>query len=130
MCDCESALSRYPFSLLHRRLFLILYSNVNLFIFLLFSKDDRSRSVFCVTEEIEELSGRLKASRQRLSELEKSYTSASSANQKKELVSNSLWHCKCLWKVKKIPQKNITMEVGWRVHISDCIFCVHKIVPK
>ena len=40
----ESALSRYPFSLIHRRLFLILYSNVNLFIFLLFSKDDRSRS--------------------------------------------------------------------------------------
>ena len=41
----ESALSRYPFSLIHRRLFLILYSNVNLFIFLLFSKDDRSRSL-------------------------------------------------------------------------------------
>ena len=40
----ESALSRYPFSLIHRRL-LILYSNVNLFIFLLFSKDDRSRSL-------------------------------------------------------------------------------------
>ena len=40
----ESALSRYPFSLIHRRLFLILYY-VNLFIFLLFSKDDRSRSL-------------------------------------------------------------------------------------
>ena len=38
----ESALSRYPFSLIHRMLFLILYSNVNLFIFLRFSKDDRS----------------------------------------------------------------------------------------
>ena len=38
----ESALSRYPFSLIHRRSFLILYSNVNLLIFLMFSKDDRS----------------------------------------------------------------------------------------
>ena len=46
--------------------------------------------MFSVTEEIEELSGRLKASRQRLSELEKSYTSASSLNQKKELVSTLL----------------------------------------
>ena len=33
----ESALSVYPFSLIHRRLFLVLYSNVNLLIFLLFS---------------------------------------------------------------------------------------------
>ena len=40
-----SALSRYPFSLIHRSLFLILYSNFHLFIFLLFSKDDRSRSL-------------------------------------------------------------------------------------
>ena len=40
-----SALSRYPFSLIHIRLFLILYSNVNLFICFLFSKDDRSRSL-------------------------------------------------------------------------------------
>ena len=29
----ESAPSRYPFSLIHRRLFLILYSSFNLFIF-------------------------------------------------------------------------------------------------
>ena len=45
----ESALSRYQFSLIHRRLFVILYiyiySNVNSFIFLVFSKDDRSRSL-------------------------------------------------------------------------------------
>ena len=41
----ESALSRYPFSLIHIRLFLILYSNVHFFFFLLFSKDDRSRSL-------------------------------------------------------------------------------------
>ena len=41
----ESALSRNPFSLIHIRLFLILYSNVILFIFLLFSKDDGSMSL-------------------------------------------------------------------------------------
>ena len=46
----ESALSRYPFSLIHRRLFLILYSNVNLFIFLLFSKYDRSQACHSVTD--------------------------------------------------------------------------------
>ena len=40
-----------------------------------------------VTEEVEELSGRLKASRQRVAELEKSFTSASSLNQKNEKVS-------------------------------------------
>ena len=34
----ESALSRYPFSLIHIRLFLILYSNVNLFILFCFPK--------------------------------------------------------------------------------------------
>ena len=46
--------------------------------------------VFSVTEEIEELSGRLKASRQRVAELEKSFTSASSLNQKNEKVSTKL----------------------------------------
>ena len=48
--DCASALSRYPVSLTHTRSFLILYSTVNLLIFLLFSKDDRSRSLnLCYT---------------------------------------------------------------------------------
>ena len=46
--------------------------------------------VFSVTEEIEELSGRLKASRQRVAELEKSFTSASSLNQKNEKVNTKL----------------------------------------
>ena len=45
-----SALSRYPVSLIHTRSFLILYSTVNLLIFLLFSKDDMYRSLsICVT---------------------------------------------------------------------------------
>ncbi|KAI0218823.1 hypothetical protein LSAT2_029545 [Lamellibrachia satsuma] len=41
-------------------------------------------------EEIEELSGRLKASRQRVAELEKSFTSASSLNQKNEKSNKDL----------------------------------------
>ena len=40
-----------------------------------------------VTGETEELQGRLKASRQRVAELERSYTTASSSSQKHEQTS-------------------------------------------
>ena len=41
------------------------------------------------TEEVEELSGRLKASRQRVGDLEKSYTDVSAGSQKQEKVRMS-----------------------------------------
>jgi len=42
--------------------------------------------------EIEELSGRLKASRQRVAELERNFTTASNSSQKNEKVSSaSFW---------------------------------------
>jgi len=43
----------------------------------------------CLTAEIEELSGRLKASRQRVADLERNFTTASNSSQKNEKVSLS-----------------------------------------
>ena len=42
---------------------------------------------FVIVEDIDELKGRLKASRQRVADLEKNYTSASSSSHKNEQVS-------------------------------------------
>ena len=42
-----------------------------------------------LSEEVEELSGRLKASRQRVGDLEKSYTDVSAGSQKQEKVRMS-----------------------------------------
>jgi len=46
--------------------------------------------VMCLLAEIEELSGRLKASRQRVADLERNFTTASNSSQKNEKVSRWL----------------------------------------
>ena len=49
-------------------------------------------------EEIEELTGRLKASRQRVADLERSFTTASTSSQKHEQVHSQLMLCVIAYK--------------------------------
>ncbi|KAK2175475.1 hypothetical protein NP493_729g01024 [Ridgeia piscesae] len=80
-------------------------------------------------EEVEELSGRLKASRQRVAELEKSFTSASSLNQKNEKsnkdLSKDVDRLKLeLYKLNKSNEEfqQQTSELQGKLHqkISEC----------